>query len=90
MEPENVALASVFHKALPNRPERNPDTLKNKLLDWVITLLQILPPTPAPLLLDVDPMIQIEVFIVCTEKLVFTPKIMDPSDAWMAVMEPPN
>ena len=39
----------------------------------LITLLQIPPPTSlCPLLLDVDLMAQIEVFIVCTEKLVCT------------------
>ena len=45
-------------------------TINRPLLDWVITLLQIPPPTPlCPLPLNVDPMAQIE---VCTERLVCT------------------
>jgi len=47
-------------------------TINHLPLDWVITVLQIPPPTSALLPLDVDLMTQIEVCMICTEKLICT------------------
>jgi hypothetical protein len=47
-------------------------TIKRPSLDWVITLLQISTPTPPAHPLDDDPVVHIEVCIVCTERLVCT------------------